>query len=486
MQHPSEHTKDLASIVREETDDGRLIVRFLVDAMQGRLQGSKPCHRLDACRQLVALGFDDALDHIPDTTGPARRNGALTPRASNIPASLDRVDRVDKLDKRLAELIRKETDDGRAAVRFLVDVMQGTLDGFKPRHRLAAAKELLRRGFPKPADAPTSPRQAPSTLDRDAPASGNGRRPQYDSSRRYGSQSSDNPKDYDDIDLDDYSQNLYERDCYGHKALLKIYGSENAVSAANRANFEYRISMTENEKVALLTEDPNVESCYGYNALLYIFGSKAAVIAANKGAAEYNLRKRQAPVASPPTSPSTPPEAHEKYPTPSWNTRLEIVPQPPDERSRGLSVPALGAGLGSVELLADTGEELVHHHPGGAAEEPLADPGDDARQVDVSGDGHLGLATLLFGEAEDALAPDGGARAAPLDDDPVRFGARLVGHVDGAGEGAGYGRDADLGLNLVAVLSDSLVPRASGDAPRQHLRRLQGSPHRLAAGGQPV
>ena len=287
----SEHAKDLASIVREETDDGRLIVRFLVDAMQGRLEGSKPCHRLDACRQLVALGFEDGRNLIPDTTGAARHNGAPTHRANGAQPALGRVDR---LDKKLAELIRKETDDGRAAVRFLVDVMQGSLDGFKPHHRLAAAKELLRRGFPKPAGAPTSPRQAPSTLDRDAPASGNGRRPQYDSSRRYGSQSSDNPKDYDDNVLDDYSQNLYERDCYGHKALLKIYGSENAVSAANRANFEYRTSMTENEKVALLTEDPNVESCYGYNALLYIFGSKAAVIAANKGAAEYNLRKRQA------------------------------------------------------------------------------------------------------------------------------------------------------------------------------------------------
>ncbi len=289
-----EHTKDLASIVHEETDDGRLIVRFLVDAMQGRLQGSKPCHRLDACRQLVALGFHEARDHIPDTTGAARRNGAQTHHASNIPASLHRVDRVDR---KLAELIRKETDDGRAAVRFLVDVMHGTLDGFKPHHRLAAAKELLRRGFPKPADAPASPRQAPSTLDRHAPASGNGRRPQYDSSRRYRSQSSDNPKHYDDNNLHNYSQNLYERDCYGHKALLKIYGGEDAVSAANRANFEYRTSMTENEQVALLTEDPNVESCYGYNALLYIFGSKAAVIAANKGAAKYNLRKRQAPRA---------------------------------------------------------------------------------------------------------------------------------------------------------------------------------------------
>ena len=291
MQHPSEHTKDLASIVREETDDGRLIVRFLVDAMQGRLEGSKPCHRLDACRQLVALGFDDARDHIPDTTGAARRNGAQTHHASNIPASLDRVDR---LDRKLAELIRKETDDGRDAVRFLVDVMQGSLDGFKPHHRLAAARELLRRGFPKTTDARPNPRSdsrttsAPTTA-KDAPTSGNGQHPQYDSPRRY-----DDPDDYDEEDLDNYNQELYMRDCYGHYALLKIYGSEEAVSAANRANFDYRIEMTEDEKAALLSEDPNVESCYGYSALLYIFGSNAAVIAANKGAAGYNLRKRQA------------------------------------------------------------------------------------------------------------------------------------------------------------------------------------------------
>ena len=43
--------------------------------------------------------------------------------------------------------MREETDDGRDAVRFLVDVMQGSLEGFKPHHRLAAARELLHRGF---------------------------------------------------------------------------------------------------------------------------------------------------------------------------------------------------------------------------------------------------------------------------------------------------------------------------------------------------
>ena len=51
----------------------------------------------------------------------------------------------------LADLICEETDNGRTAVRFLVDVMQGNLPDFKPHHRLSAARELLHRGFDDPA-----------------------------------------------------------------------------------------------------------------------------------------------------------------------------------------------------------------------------------------------------------------------------------------------------------------------------------------------
>ena len=63
-----------------------------------------------------------------------------------------------KLASDLAEIVRQETDDGRVAIRFLVDVMQGGLPGFKPHHRLAAARELLRRGFDNtPADDNAGP-----------------------------------------------------------------------------------------------------------------------------------------------------------------------------------------------------------------------------------------------------------------------------------------------------------------------------------------
>ena len=139
LQHDKQDNEapSLRAIVRQETDDGRLIVRFFVSTMQGQLQDAKPSHRIAAARQLVKLGFTEAQDFI-DENAPAPKRRRRAEQSS----SADR-----KLASGLAEIVRQETDDGRVAVRFLVDVMRGTLQGFKPHHRLAAARELLRRGF---------------------------------------------------------------------------------------------------------------------------------------------------------------------------------------------------------------------------------------------------------------------------------------------------------------------------------------------------
>ena len=144
LQHDKQDNEapSLRAIVRHETDDGRLIVRFFVSTMQGQLQDAKPSHRIAAARQLVKLGFTEAQDFI-DGSAPAPKRRR---RAQHSPP--DR-----KLASGLAKIVRQETDDGRVAVQFLVDVMRGTLQGFKPHHRLAAARELLRRGFDDtPAD----------------------------------------------------------------------------------------------------------------------------------------------------------------------------------------------------------------------------------------------------------------------------------------------------------------------------------------------
>ena len=128
--------QEIQEIVRQETDGGRRIVRFLVGAMEGQLQDAGPSHRLSAARQLVNLGFTDAQDFIDQSVQHRRRNApeptGKTPLA---------------ISGKLAQIVREETEDGRVAIRFLVDVMEGTLEGFKPHHRLAAARELLRRGF---------------------------------------------------------------------------------------------------------------------------------------------------------------------------------------------------------------------------------------------------------------------------------------------------------------------------------------------------
>ena len=140
--------QSLADIVREETDDGRLIVRFFIDLMQGSMENAKPCHRLDAARQLLSLGFSQANAFIAAHSSPVSRSR----EGGNLALSQN------SLHHDLSALICEETGNGRAAVRFLVDVMQGNLQDFKPHHRLSAAKELLRRGF----DAPTTEPEAVS------------------------------------------------------------------------------------------------------------------------------------------------------------------------------------------------------------------------------------------------------------------------------------------------------------------------------------
>ena len=159
LQHDKQDNEapSLRAIVRQETDDGRLIVRFFVSTMQGQLQDAKPSHRIAAARQLVKLGFTQAQDFIDESAPDPKRRL----RAQHSPPA-DR-----KLASGLAKIVRQETDDGRVAVRFLVDVMQGGLSGFKPRHRLAAARELLRRGFD---DTPADDNAGPGDDDAVAPS----------------------------------------------------------------------------------------------------------------------------------------------------------------------------------------------------------------------------------------------------------------------------------------------------------------------------
>ena len=115
--------------------------------MRGQLEDAKPCHQLDAARQLLKLGMDDARSYVAENGLASNNRNGHSQRAS----SAHRNDPYPPappsdapLNEELADFIRLQTEGGKAAVRFLVNVMHGNLDGFKSHHRLSAAKELLR------------------------------------------------------------------------------------------------------------------------------------------------------------------------------------------------------------------------------------------------------------------------------------------------------------------------------------------------------
>ena len=60
MNTETQQTPSIQDIVRQETDNGMLIVRFLISVIEGEIPDTKLWHRLDATRQLRKLGFDYA------------------------------------------------------------------------------------------------------------------------------------------------------------------------------------------------------------------------------------------------------------------------------------------------------------------------------------------------------------------------------------------------------------------------------------------
>ena len=345
--NPEATTPSLADIVREETEDGRLIVRFLIDVMQGLLEQSKPCHQLDAARQLLNLGFHPAQSFI-DANTPA------APTHKNLRALGVLGVETTPLHRELAALIREETDNGRTTVRFLVDVMQGNLPDFKPHHRLSAAKELLRRGFdtPNPSDAGDSARQE-SAPEQSAPAEKTTKSPGawIDALRgRYATYPADYNRyemDPGPFDFDSYDDEDYYFDCDGAYARHYVLGGKEATSAVHKALYEFRYDARQIAKAT--GQDPNgcdhlikvpagapqPEDIYGYKALRRIFGSEQAARVAAWAAAQYH--REQAALAG--DYPALRPRPHDGPALPIKDRHLYTSSDPsaeeeyPDDRS---------------------------------------------------------------------------------------------------------------------------------------------------------
>ena len=153
------------------TKDGHAIAQFLVNTMQGETPGVKVCHRMEATKHLIKYGFPDTecettSDRLSRAGGNPERQGEggiNTPSPStgegwdggdNTTHPVHPVTHLDILNYQIAHLIRHETAEGHTVVNFLVDIMTGRDRPFtpkkfriKPADRMAAARELLRRGF---------------------------------------------------------------------------------------------------------------------------------------------------------------------------------------------------------------------------------------------------------------------------------------------------------------------------------------------------
>ena len=153
------------------TKDGYDIAAFLADTMRGETPGVKVCHRMEAAKHLIRYGFADT--DCETTSDRPSRAGGIPERqgeGTNTPSPLTGegwdggedssssmsvpVTHLDILNYEIAHLTRHETAEGHTVVNFLVDIMTGRDRPFtpkkfriKPADRMAAARELLRRGF---------------------------------------------------------------------------------------------------------------------------------------------------------------------------------------------------------------------------------------------------------------------------------------------------------------------------------------------------
>ena len=140
-----------------------MIAMFLVDTMQGRHTDAKFNHRLEAAKHLIRYGFTDtecdaATIHPKSIEGRAKTPSHSTGEGRDgdevSPPSSAPVTYLDILNYQIAHLIRHETAEGHTLVEFLIHIMSGRDRPFtpkkfriKPADRMAAARELLRRGF---------------------------------------------------------------------------------------------------------------------------------------------------------------------------------------------------------------------------------------------------------------------------------------------------------------------------------------------------
>ena len=291
----------IASLVREETQDARLIIRFLLSLIEGDIQDARMCHRLNASRLYARLDPAAARALTQDSHPRRSRDHDRRSREGGNPSHALPTGAVGAAlhtaaAQQLADIIREETNDGRDIVRFFIDVMEGARTGFKERFRFAAAEKLIRLGYhDAAARCPDPAAHAPAAPDSPDPYAPD---PAPETTWKWKSEWThfEYPEDRT-YDFSSYGEEDYDRDTYGHKALVHIFGDDETKSAANQAVLDYKVDQIEAQRAAVHSDHDTCQpsdpcpSCrvpdppdddsfglhtYGYNALVYIYGDKAA------------------------------------------------------------------------------------------------------------------------------------------------------------------------------------------------------------------
>ena len=311
----------LADIVREQTQGGRLIIQFLVNAMSADTPSFKPCHRIDATAQLIKLQANDSpfagIVHemtdggnlitqfliqvingqLPDfqdchqiaaqrliarlypemaqvlaeenTPSPSRDHHRRSREGGNPSHALHTGSAACDVPEHapihtapsLDEIVRQETNDGRDIVRFYADVMRGVLTDFKTHQRMDAADKLVSLSSDPTPCAPAPQPAAHHTGSAGIlPASHDTGTP-WKTPRKPEWKYFEYPED-NTYDFSSYGEEDYRRDRYGDKALVHIFGDDEIKSASNQAVLDYKVDQIEAQRAAVHSDH---DTCQPYD-----------------------------------------------------------------------------------------------------------------------------------------------------------------------------------------------------------------------------
>ena len=144
---------ELQQIIREETDNGRGIVRFLFKAMEGEFLKTSPQHTGSWPEESSAFW---ASNRASSSSKPTKSPKSPETQPSAGYSTTRPKPNSARRNANLSDYTKRVSKNGRRMVRFFLDAMDGLITSFRPSLRIAAAKELHRLRLPATDPGPPS------------------------------------------------------------------------------------------------------------------------------------------------------------------------------------------------------------------------------------------------------------------------------------------------------------------------------------------